>query len=63
MVQKIAQKELDEKTVAGKFFVVPKGLSMGKVLAKYRIRTEEVPVKTTEIGEYYPKENSYCNSR
>lgn len=55
MVQKISQKELDEKTIRGKYFVVPKGLSMGKVLAKYRIRSEEADVTPDKLGEYYLK--------
>jgi ABC-type amino acid transport substrate-binding protein len=55
MVQKIAQKELDEKTIRNKYFATPKGLSMNKVLAKYRIRSEEVNVTPDKMGEYYLK--------
>lgn len=55
MVQKISQKELDERTIKGKFFAVPKGLSMGKVLSKYRIRSEEVEVLPEKMGEHYLK--------
>ena len=55
MVQKVNQKEIDEKTVKGKFFVTPKGLSMGKVLAKYRIRSEEAKIPSNKMGEYYLK--------
>jgi ABC-type amino acid transport substrate-binding protein len=55
MVQKMNQKELDEKSIKGKFFATPKGLSMGKVLAKYRIRSEEVKVSPPKMGEYYLK--------
>ena len=55
MVQKVSQKEIDEKSVKGKFFVTPRGLSMGRVLAKYRIRSEEAKISANKMGEYYLK--------
>jgi ABC-type amino acid transport substrate-binding protein len=55
MVQKINQKELDEKNIKGKFFATPKGLSMGKVLAKYRMRSEDVKIAPNKMADYYLK--------